>query len=283
LNSCSTLKNSITSIAIGGFDGVHRAHQELFNRLDDNGAVVVIETGYANLTPKQYREEYTSYPIFYYPLDDIRHLQGAEFVQLVKEDYPNLKTIVVGYDFHFGNQAKYTTDDLEEFFDGEVIVVDEINHNNIAVHSRIIREFLKNGDIVVANDLLNKPYKIYGEVIAGQGLGKKQFVPTLNIDVDHFLLPKEAIYVTKTTGDGKVYESVSFVGHRITTDGKFAVETHIIDEDVEFEDTTISIEFFTRLRDNKKYKLYEELKEQILIDIQNTKKYFRDTLNNILI
>ena len=79
MKSCSTLKNNITSIAIGGFDGMHRAHQELFNALDNNGAIVVIETGYANLSAKRHREDYTDLPIFYYPLEEIKHLHADEF------------------------------------------------------------------------------------------------------------------------------------------------------------------------------------------------------------
>ena len=56
------MKNNITSIAIGGFDGMHLAHQELFKQLDNNGAIIVIHTGYANLSPLKYRQEYSKYP-----------------------------------------------------------------------------------------------------------------------------------------------------------------------------------------------------------------------------
>lgn len=268
------MRKEITSIAIGGFDGMHRAHQELFKKLDENGALVVIETGYANLSPKKYRENYINLPVFYYPLEEIKHLQGDEFVKLLKEHYPNLQKIIVGYDFHFGANARYSTDDLDQFFDGEVIVVDEVCYKDIAVHSRIIREFLKNGDIKLASELLNKRYKIFGEVISGQGLGKTEFVPTINLDTDGFLLPKEAIYVTKTTIDGIEYNSVSFIGHRVTTDGNFAVETHILDKDICFKDTKISIEFYGRLRDNKRFNSFQDLKDQILKDIKQAKAYF---------
>ncbi len=274
MKNSSTLEKNITSIAIGGFDGMHRAHQELFNALDNNGAIVVIETGYANLSVKRHREDYTDLPIFYYPLEEIKHLHADEFVELLMQQYPKLKKIVVGYDFHFGAKAKYSTDDLKKLFNGQVIVVDEISYKDIAVHSRIIREFLKNGDIKLANELLNKPYKIKGTVIQGQGLGKKEFVPTINLDISEFLLPKEAIYATKTKVDDSWYNSVSFVGHRITTDGKFAVETHILNNNINFQSSNISIEFYDRLRDNRKFFEYEDLKKQILIDIEDAKKYF---------
>jgi len=174
------IKNKIFKIAIGGFDGMHLAHQALFDELDENGAIVVIETGYANLSPKTYREQYTKYPIFYYPLEDIKHLDAIQFISLLKKEYPNLQTIIVGYDFHFGTNRRYSISDLQKLFDGDVIVVNEIKLNNLSVHSKIIRTFLTNGDIEEANNFLNKTYQITATPISGQGLGKKQFIPTIN-------------------------------------------------------------------------------------------------------
>ena len=58
MSIATTMKNS-TAIAIGGFDGMHIGHQHLFLELGDHGSIVVIETGYANLTPKKERENFT--------------------------------------------------------------------------------------------------------------------------------------------------------------------------------------------------------------------------------
>lgn len=267
-------KNSITSIAIGGFDGMHIAHQELFKNLDDNGAIVSIESGYANLTPKKYRQEYSIYPIFYYILEDIRHLEGCEFIKLLKQEFPNLKRIVVGFDFCFGKDRKYCIEKLKEFFDGEVIVIEEIKLDDIGVHSRIIRDYIKSGDIKMANKLLGKEYKIYGQKIKGQGLGTKSFVPTINLKVDEFLLPNEGVYITKTILDEVEFNSITFLGHRLTTDGSYAVETHILDENIENKDYRIQIKFYEKSRENKKFDNFEELKNQILEDINLAKNYF---------
>jgi riboflavin kinase / FMN adenylyltransferase len=267
-------KNTITSIAIGGFDGMHIAHQELFKNLDKNGAIVSIESGYANLTPKRYRQEYSIYPIYYYVLENIKHLEGDEFIKLLKEEFPNLKKIVVGFDFCFGKNRKYCIEGLKKLFDGVVIVLDEIKVDNIAVHSRIIREYIKDGDIQTANKLLGKEYKIYGHQIKGQGLGSKSFVPTINLKVDEFLLPKEGVYITKTILDEKEYNSITFLGHRVTTDGRYAVETHILNENIKNSNYTTQIKFIKRIRDNQKFNGFEELKNQILNDIESTKNYF---------
>ena len=267
-------KNEITSIAIGGFDGMHLAHQELFKKLDKNGAIVVIQTPYANLTPKTNRAKYTLFPLYYYDLELIKHLSANEFVKLLNEEFTNLKTIVVGFDFRFGANASGNINTLQELFNTEVIVVDEYSYENIAVHSRIIRDMISTGDIYNANKLLGKNYTIEGLHIKGQGLGAKQFVPTINIEVRDFMYPSQGIYVTYTYVNSIKYYSVTFIGHRVTTDGKFAIETHILNENIKDINSKVAIEFLVKLRDNKKFEVYEDLKIQILEDIRNTKNYF---------
>lgn len=268
------MRSDINSIAIGGFDGMHIAHQKLFENLTEHGALVVIETGYANLTPKKEREKYTKFPIFYFELSDIRHLSGKEFLHNLKTKFPNLKKIVVGYDFGFGANKAHNANDLKNIFDGEVTIVSEIKLENISVHSKIIRDLLKQGNIVLANKLLNKPYRIFGTKILGQGLGKKEFVPTINLDINGFLLPHEGIYATKTKVNSIWYNSVSFLGHRVSTDGSYAIETHIIDQEVLLKNNEVELSFFEKIRDNQKFENYEALKNQILEDIRTTKNYF---------
>ena len=272
--SISKDKSTITSIAIGGFDGMHKAHQELFNNLDENGAVLVIDSGYANLTPKTSRQEYSICPVFYYVLNDIKHLTGEQFIQLLKEDFPKLEKIVVGYDFCFGTNRKYCIQDLNTLFNKEVQIVEEVLVNNISVHSRVIRDYLKKGDIKTSNLLLGKNYKIKGNQIKGQGLGSKSFVPTINLKVDGYLLPNEGVYATKTILNSQKYNSVSFLGHRVTTDNSYAIETHILDVEITNESNNVEIEFVEKIRGNEKFDSFDELKKQILIDIKNAKMIF---------
>jgi riboflavin kinase/FMN adenylyltransferase len=272
LKSCFTLKSSITSIAIGGFDGMHLAHQELFSRLDTNGSILVIETGYANLTPENHREKYANFPFYYYSLENIKHLSPKEFVELLKEEYPKLSKIIIGFDFKFGSNASGSIGDLKSLFDGEIEIVDEFFYEDIAVHSRVIRELLLCGDIKKANQLLGRNYEIYGHHIDGQGLGKKQFVPTINVRCNDFLTPKEGIYSSFTIVDNVKYLSVTFIGNRLSTDGHFAIETHLINKTLNEIHSPIIIEFTDKIRDNKKYDDLVELKKQILLDIDTVLK-----------
>ncbi len=267
MNTATTIKNS-TAIAIGGFDGMHLGHQELFSKLGADGTVVVIETGYANLTPKTERENFTKYPIFYIDLDSIRHLDGEGFISFLKEKFPKLSKIVVGYDFHFGKDRKYSFNDLNTLFDGEVVVVDEVTHDGDSIHSHKIRAKLQIGDIKGANNFLGHNYTIRGEKVKGQGIGAKELVATINIESCRFLTPKEGVYVTLTRIDDEehYHPSVSFVGHRVTTDGNFAIESHILDGKVVCEKNA-AISFVSFIRNNEKFDSIDELKKAINADI----------------
>jgi riboflavin kinase/FMN adenylyltransferase len=261
------LKNS-TSIAIGGFDGMHIGHQQLFCALDENSTIVVIETGYANLTPKKEREHFSRFPIVYLELDDIRHLSGQEFIDLLKRKFPKLKKIVVGYDFHFGKNRKYSFDDLKTLFDQEVVVIDEVSLHGDSVHSHKIRAKLQIGDIAGANAFLGHNYTVKGKVVSGQGIGKKELVATINIEAKEYLMPKEGVYAALTRIDDEEHwhPSVVFVGHRVTTDGSFALESHILDGEV-FCEERASISFISFIRENKKFDSIAELKKAIQKDI----------------
>jgi len=266
------IKNS-TSIAIGGFDGMHIGHQKLFSALDKGGAIVVIETGYANLTPKKERERFSHHPIIYLELDDIRHLNGEEFILFLKEKFPKLQKIVVGYDFHFGKNRKYSFNDLKTLFDGEVVVIDEVSLHGDSVHSHKIRAKLQIGDIKGANAFLGHNYTIRGSVVSGQGIGKKELVATINVEAEDFLMPKEGVYATLTRIDDEehFHPSVSFVGHRVTTDGSFALESHILDGEI-FCQNRASISFVNFIRENKKFDSIAELKKAIKKDILTASK-----------
>jgi riboflavin kinase / FMN adenylyltransferase len=265
--------SKVDSIAIGGFDGMHVGHQKLFDQLGENGAIVVIETGYANLTPGREREHYTHHPVVYYSLEDIRHLEGKAFVEMLKERFPRLKKIVVGYDFHFGKNRRYSHESLKELFEGEVVVVDQVTIEGDSVHSHKIRSKIQIGDIGGANRFLGHNYCIKGEVIKGQGIGKTDLVPTINLECSGYLLPYEGVYAALTRIDGEehFHPSVVFVGHRVSTDGSYAVESHILGENIQScEKATIS--FVKFLRKNQKFESLDLLKKAIGDDILNAKR-----------
>ncbi len=268
--STTLVKDKIDTIAIGSFDGIHLGHMQLINRLGKNGALFVIDKDHANLTPGLKRIEYSKYPCMFYHFLKVKDLSGEEFIELLKKEFKNLKKIVVGYDFTFGRKRSCVAEDLKTLFDGEVEIVDEFFYNGISVHSSLIREALLNKDIDNANRFFAREYSIIGKVVDGQGLGKEELYPTINIEVKDYLLPSDGVYATRTKIEDKIYNSVSFIGTRVSTDGHFSIETHIINRDIDVGDE-VEIFFVHFLRENRKFSDLKDLKTQITIDINSAK------------
>jgi len=268
-NTFTISKDNITSLAIGGFDGIHLAHQKLIKKVE---ALMIVSKHTSNLTPGNYRCKFVKKPCYFYELESIKKLGCNEFVDFLKNEFKNLKKIVVGYDFKYGYKRSCGSEELNSFFDVEV--VDEVIVDGISVHSGVIREFIKKGYIKKANRLLGRFYSIKGSVIKGQGIGKKELFPTINISVCDFLLPKNAVYASKILLKGKLKNSVTFIGVRESTDGCFSVETYVLNEEISNIPDEIEILFCERIRDNKKFDSLFELKKQISNDVKKAKEIF---------
>ncbi len=238
-----SISNGIKSIAIGSFDGIHFAHQKLIDMAE---AVVVIEKNRANITHGYRRRDYIlNKKIFFYHFEIIKGLSPKEFIDRLKLDFPLLESIVVGYDFRFGYKKRGDVEVLKELFDGDVTIIDEVKIRGISIHSCIIKELINRGSIRAVNRFLSHRYRISGETIRGQGVGGERLVPTINLNIRDYTLPKSGVYITKTLIDNIWLDSLTFLGHRETTDGYFAVETHILNRDIYKleENIEIDIEF----------------------------------------
>jgi len=261
--------NQIKSIAIGSFDGIHVAHKALIDQAD---ALVIIERNGGYLTPGYKRANFTSKVCCFYHFDVIKGLTPEKFIEKLQTDFPQLKTIVVGYDFGFGKDKVGNAQTLQALFTGKVEIVQEVRVEGVSVHSRTIKEYLREGNIAMANKLLGRTYSIEGTVVSGQGLGKKELVPTLNLNVKEYQLPVEGVYATRTKVNGEWLPSVSFLGHRVTTDGSFAVETHVLEHDIGEVTGKVEMAFIRFIRVNQKFESLEALKEQIEDDIKKAKE-----------
>jgi len=258
----------IKSIAIGSFDGIHIAHQELIKRAD---GIVVIEHGFASLTPGWKRSLYTNKATFFYLLEKIKELTPQQFIKKLQNDFPHLEKIVIGYDFRFGKDKSGDIDSIKQEFKGEVEVVDEVKYNGISVHSRVIREALQNQNINLANSMLGRRYRIDGEHIKGLGLGSKELVPTINLKVINYTLPN-GVFATYTTVNSKKFKSITFIGHRESIDNTHTIETHILEDFNLSIKGRVWIEFVEFIRAVKKFDSLEELKKQILLDCEKVRE-----------
>jgi len=161
----------------------------------------------------------------------------------------------VGYDFSFGRDKMGDVNSLKSLFGSEVVVIDEVKYENISVHSKTIQTALIDGKLKLANGMLGRYYRVDGYPVKGQGLGKREFVPTINIRTKRYTLPKEGVYASLCTIDPKRYKSVTFLGHRTTTDGSFAFEIHILNLNIDIDvrkDSRVFVEFVDMIREHQK-------------------------------
>ncbi|NDJ27865.1 bifunctional riboflavin kinase/FAD synthetase [Campylobacter sp. MIT 19-121] len=264
-------KDRIESLAIGRFDGMHLGHFKLFSHLDNNPALLLIDTKKPfALTSLEDKKELVDFELINVDFSLLKELSGEAFLKLLRLEFKNLKKIVVGEDFRFGKDRAFNAKDIEPLSGIKTLIVREFELDGVGVHSSKIKEFLSEGLIEKANAFLGRSYKISGELISGQGLGSKELFATLNLDTkEQYFLPKNAVYASHTIVQNQAFKSVSFIGKRLSTDEKFSIETHIIEPFSlkVLKNERIALKFKAFLRENQKFNTLIELKAQIQKDI----------------
>lgn len=278
-------------IAIGNFDGVHRAHQELFTEgraiaghLGRPFGVLTFEPHPCNLfrpddpqfrltPPAIKRERLAACNIDYlYELtfDWAFASQTAEqFIDKVLRKGLDAAHIVVGYDFHFG-QLRRGDAAMLKASGLPVTLLDKVSdEGDDALSSSAIRQALRLGDIDRANDLLGWPWEIRGVVRRGDRRGHQIGYPTANIPLDGVLHPSYGVYATMVQviedgPDAPWLPSATNIGIRpmfALNEGQ--VEAHIFDFDRDIYDKTLRVRPVRRLRGEAKFDSLEALIAQI--------------------
>lgn len=286
----------ITSLAIGKFDGIHLGHRKLLKLLGDRGAVLiidkVIEQNLISHNPSVQNQGFLTslqdrlnrLPNAYFvELASVAYMSGEEFVATLLESLPSLETIIVGYDFRFGRDRLCGADDLGHLCEIrqssqgraiEAIIVPKVCYGEIPLHASVIKDFVRHGDIAVANAMLGWCYSVSGEVVRGQGIASKELFPTINIRAQGYVLPASGVYATRV--DGKM--AVSFFGHRVSTDGEYAIESHIIDSEIAQVPEQLTIQMYKKIRENRRFDSLQELKAQIECDIKQAREILEQRL-----
>lgn len=286
----------ITSLAIGKFDGIHLGHRKLLELLGDRGAVLIIdkaiEQNLISQSPSVQNQGFLTslqdrldqLPNAYVvEFASVAHMSGEEFVATLLESLPSLETIIVGYDFRFGRDRLCGADDLRHLCEIrqssqgraiQAIIVPKVCYGEIPLHASVIKDFVRHGDIAVANAMLGWHYTITGDVIRGQGIASKELFPTINIRAQGYVLPASGVYATRVNGK----MAVSFFGHRVSTDGVYAIESHIIDSEITQVPEQLTIQMYKKIRENRRFDSLQELKAQIECDIKQAREILEQRL-----
>ncbi len=283
-------------IALGNFDGVHTAHEQILanclSYADKNNikcGVLLFDRHSAKTTHTrdisiittlnqklELMEQAGMDFVYMRPFDDeFMKKTPEEFVGLLIKNL-KIRAVCVGYDYRFGHKASGDTQLLEELgakYGFEVSVAPPVMIGDEIVSSTLIRSMVKNGEVEKAAEFLSRPFFVEGEVVRGKQNGRKMGFPTANVSYgEDTLLPKTGVYAGVTTVDGEKYKSVVNVGNNPTFNAdKITIESHIFDFDSDIYGKTIKVEFKKYLRGNVKFSSIDELKAQIVKDAEQAK------------
>lgn len=268
------------SCAIGNFDGVHLGHRQLIEKAYVPGykrLVITFENINKNkyLTTTEQKIKYLeSLNIDYLvilPFRVIRLVFFNEFIQILKN--LKVKYITCGADFRFGFKREGDTTDLKKKF--KLTIFEDVKVNQTRVSTSLIKEFLTDGFLEEANNLLEKPYTIKGTVVEGNKIGRKLGYPTANIKYDDYLLPKSGVYVTIIKYKEKNYLSMTNIGFNPTLNEQEnkRLEVHILDFNEEIYGEELEISFIKYLREERRYNSKDDLIKSLEETINICREY----------
>ena len=289
------IKDSV--LTIGVFDGVHLGHRHLIFELKRQAGKMKMPAGV--VTFRQHPEDLLSagknLPFltdidtrvkllkeagadFIVPLTFSRELASMDaktFVGLLQK-HLKMRGIVIGPDFALGKGRKGDIETLckmGEEMGFSVTVVPPLKIGDETVSSTAIRQALAEGDMEKYRRLTGRPFRLHGKVIAGAGRGEELGFPTANLNIRNGqAVPPDGVYAGLADINGRTYQALTNIG-RNPTFGKNerTVESFIIDYQGDLYGRGLSVDFISRLRDEKKFRNPEELKRQMAEDVERGK------------
>jgi riboflavin kinase/FMN adenylyltransferase len=211
---------------------------------------------------------------------DMASLGGREFFSQVVCGPIGLAAVHVGWNFRFGRDRSGDVNLLkavseERGFD--VVGVPPVEVGGRTVSSSAIRKAVGEGDVETARGMLGRPFAVVGEVVRGDGRGRRLEFPTANVEVENAMTPLRGVYVTETVALATRYASVANVGVRPTFGGAaLTVETHLLEFDGDLYGERAEVRFLARLRDEQRFAGPEDLAAQIARDRAAAEAYFQN-------
>ena len=206
---------------------------------------------------------------------ELADLTAREFTRLLTK-HLRMRGLVVGPDFTLGKDRKGSISVLRELgseMGFSVTMIAAMNFFGEVVSSTSIRKYLEEGDLKNVSKLLGRTFSLQGIVVRGDSRGRALGFPTANLEVDSVqsLLP-EGVYATWAHIGDEKYPSVTNIGKRPTFGSNDrTVETYIIDFSGDLYDRELKIDIVDLLRRETKFHNTDELKQQILDDIERGK------------
>lgn len=285
------MKETERVLCLGMFDGVHAGHQALIKealRLAEGRRRVTVYT-FSNhpaelfcgrverLSSNTQRERWLKAngadEVCTVPFTEAFAAQTPEaFLEALLREYP-ADGIVAGFNYTFGAGGSGTAATLLQF--GEragcrIAIVPPVMFEGEPVSSTGIREALRAGRLDRAQEMLTRPYALFGTVTGDRQIGRTLGFPTANLETGIMVLPPDGVYASRIrlfTGEEK--PAVTNIGTNPTVNGKKrTVETHIPNFSGDLYGTEAEVSLLKRLRGEKRFENTEALKKAIARDIE---------------
>lgn len=283
------------AVTLGVFDGVHRGHHQILNKLceidPDNGLVITFSNhpdevlfgrSVKWISSHQERldllKEAGASHVWELPFtEEFLNVTAEEFVQHVFFEQLNRPHVVVGYDLHFGKNARGDYQFLKDNYADELSLsfVEAFVFEREVISSTRIRESILMGNLKLTEEMLGRPYSTEGIVVEGYKRGRKLGFPTANVKpTEKTVLPPFGVYAVDAYINGKKHKAVSNLGLRPTfiDEDSPLLEVHILDFDADIYGQSIKIHWQRFIRPEKRFSDSDELVQQIKKDIEDAKR-----------
>ncbi len=303
-NISKIYKNS--ALAIGNFDGVHQGHQKVFKEAKKISNNKKIKFGVLTFTPlpvmffnkkiKNYRLASEKQKIDFFKKNKVdfvlnlkfdkkfSKISALDFIMKVIYKKINPRFLAVSNNFRFGRNRKGDINLLKKFSRScnyQLLNIIPFKFNTKTISSTKIRNYIKIGNLKLANKLLSRTWSIEGVVTKGKRIGRKLGYRTCNINIKNYILPREGIYAVKVAIEDKkkFYGGVSYLGSRPTFGGKDVfLETNIFGLNKNLYRKKLRIYFLKFLRGDRKFRSSKELIRQMNKDVIFAKKGLKTKL-----
>jgi riboflavin kinase/FMN adenylyltransferase len=288
-----------SSVCLGNFDGLHRAHQEIFKRCLHNAKRYQLASVVFTFEPhpmhilqpakapprilsREEKRELLSAIGFDIVVEQkfdktFMKMSAKKFVEDVLVKHLCSKFVVIGPHFRFGFQARGDVALLQKNSFFEVEEIEALRVDGQKISSTRIRDLLQGGNLNEVNELLGYSYFLSGKVVAGKKRGHELGFPTANIATSKEALPCAGIYATifEDLAEKKFFAAATNVGFNPTFGEKhLTIEPHLIDFRDDLYGREVRLHFIRRLRAEQKFGSAGELRMQIEADVREVRQIF---------
>lgn len=277
----------VCNLILGFFDGVHIGHRAVIQAADSNGKNILLTLKDSPAIYFGKNQEYIfsrkkSYDILQsIGVDEIVELDFPKIVTMPAENYLEYlvekfspSCIITGFNHTFGFNKSGNSEFLEvntKRFGYKYICVPPKTYDGKIVSSTLIKSYLKDGNIEIANRLLNNKFSIEGEVIHGAKLGRTIGFPTANIKYPEGIVQIPfGVYACSVEIEKNSKKAIMNWGMKPTVNNtkEPVAEIHILDFEGDLYGQNIEVKILNRIRGEVKFSNLDELKSQISKDIK---------------